>query len=190
MEYASLLRQHIGQIIALSDTAFDIVLGYFSGIQLPKKKYLIKAGQKVTAEYFVIQGCLKSAVYDDLGKEYIIQFAQENWWTSDYAAYVGRTLAETDIQAVEDCFVLELTRENRQRMCNEVPEMHIFFENKAFGGYVASQKRVLSLLRNSAKEKYNLLLDQHPELFQRLPHKIIAQYLGVSRETLSRLKKK
>jgi len=93
------------------------------------------------------------------------------------------------VQALEDSFLLALTMEARAKLAAAVPQMLVFYERKALGGYVATQKRVLSLLRNSAKEKYELLLDQYPQLFQRVPKKMIAHYLGVSRETLSRLHK-
>ncbi|RFM31377.1 Crp/Fnr family transcriptional regulator [Chitinophaga silvisoli] len=189
MEYASILRQHIENLVPLSDEAFEIVLNGFIPVSLSKKEYLIKVGQKVSAEYFVVQGCLKTAAYDDADKEHIIQFAMENWWVSDYPAYAKQGNADMDVQALEDCFVLALTMEARAEIGRQVPQMLIFWERKALGGYVATQKRVLSLLRNSAKEKYELLLDQYPQLFQRVPKKMIAHYLGVSRETLSRLHK-
>lgn len=130
---------------------------------------------------------------DPVNKEFwengIMQFAMENWWVSDYPAYVKKGNAEMDVQALEDSFVLGLGMEARAELATKVPQMMTFWERKALSGYVATQKRVLSLLRNSAKEKYELLLDQYPQLFQRVPKKMIAHYLGVSRETLSRLHK-
>lgn len=190
MEYALFLRRHIEEIIKLTDNEFEQVLDCFIPHTLTKKDFLIKTGQRVTSEYLVVKGCLKTAAWDDDGKEYIVQFAMENWWISDYPAYARQAAADMDVQALEDSFVLALSAEHRQEMCNRVPRMYIFHGKKAMGGYIASQKRVLSLLRNSAREKYELLLHQYPELFQRLPKKTIAQYLGVSRETLSRLEKK
>lgn len=189
MEYASFLRAHIERLVPLTDEAFEIVLNSFTPHSIAKKDYLILVGQKVHAEYFVVKGCLKTATYDDAGKEHIMQFAMENWWVSDYIAYARQGNAEMDVQALEDSFVLELKQETWQELAQRVPEMLVFRERKAFSGYVATQKRVLSLLRNSAKEKYELLLDQYPQLFQRVPKKMIAHYLGVSRETLSRLHK-
>ena len=189
MEYASFLREHIENLVPLSDEAFEIVLNAFVPHTLSKKEYLISVGQKVSAEYLVVKGCLKTAAYDDADKEHIMQFAMENWWVSDYPAYVKKGNAEMDVQALEDSFVLGLSMEARAELVTKVPQMMTFWERKALSGYVATQKRVLSLLRNSAKEKYELLLDQYPQLFQRVPKKMIAHYLGVSRETLSRLHK-
>lgn len=189
MEYASFLRQHIEEIIQLTDEEFVSILSYFVPRQVSKKEFLIEGGQKVTSEFLVVEGLLKAFTYDDAGKEHIIQFAMENWWVSDYPAFSVQEKGEICVQALESCLVLELSLESKKKMCDEVPKMHQFHAQKAFSGYVALQKRVLSLLKNSAKEKYELLLGQYPQLFQRVSKTMIAHYLGVSRETLSRLEK-
>lgn len=190
MEYASFLREHIGLIIDISDEEFDDIYRAFHLIAIPKKSFLISQGQRVTSEYLVISGCLKTAAFDEDGKEHIIQFATENWWVSDYPAYLQQGSGEMFVQALEPCTLLELSAQARSQLCSNVPKMNVFFGEKALRGYVAAQRRVLTLLRNDAHEKYRCLLEQYPELFQRLPRKTIAHYLGVSRETLSRLEKK
>lgn len=189
MEYASFLRQHIEQIIPLSDNEFATVLGYFKPREVARKELLISCGQRVTSEYLVVSGLLKSYLYDDAIREHIIQFAMEGWWISDYPAYATQSTGDMNVQALEPCAVLELGMNDKQAMCEAVPKMYQFHGRKSFGGFVASQKRVLSMMKNSAKEKYELLLQQYPALFQRVSKTMIAHYLGVSRETLSRLSK-
>ncbi|WP_343604535.1 Crp/Fnr family transcriptional regulator [Fluviicola sp.] len=190
MEYASFLRSHIGSVIPITEEELALIVPYFTPVFVPKKSSLLTCDQLVSTEYLVLQGCMKLYMIDEAAKEYIIQFAMENWWISDYPAYHSKTKSTTCIQALEDCWVLELTAENKQALIEKIPQMLVFFGQKSFGGFVALQKRVLSLLKNSAKEKYELLLSQYPELFQRVPKTLIAHYLGVSRETLSRLEKK
>ncbi|SJZ51600.1 Crp/Fnr family transcriptional regulator [Sediminibacterium ginsengisoli] len=187
MEYASFLRKHIGEIVALSDEEFNLILPFFSYRTINKKEYLIREGQTVHSEFFVLKGLLKAFMSDESGKEFIVQFAMENWWISDYPAYKIQGKGDLCVQALEDCVVLELSLENKNRICGLVPKMQQFHGTKAFNGFVALQKRVLSLMRNSASEKYELLLEQYPALFQRVSKTMIAHYLGVSRETLSRL---
>jgi CRP-like cAMP-binding protein len=190
MEYASFLRSHIESVIGLSDDEFDEVLQAFDPMAIAKKSYLIQKDQRVTAEYLVVEGCLKTFAFDDDGKEYIVQFATENWWVSDYPAYLKQGAGEMSVQALEPCVLLKLTFQSRQHLCKAVPKMSVFFGAKALSGYAAAQRRALTLLRNNAREKYLCLLEQYPELFQRIPRKTIAHYLGVSRETLSRLEKR
>lgn len=190
MEYSQFLHRHISQVVSLSDSEFEIVLKAFRPIHVSKKNLLLSCDELVTKEYLVVKGCMKSFTYDETGKEYIVQFAMENWWISDYPAYAKQTPATICIQALEDCLVLELDFRVKQELMEKVPKMIAFFGAKAFSGYVALQKRVLSLLKNSASEKYELLLSQYPELFQRVSKTTLSHYLGVSRETLSRLHKK
>ncbi|WEK36473.1 MAG: Crp/Fnr family transcriptional regulator [Candidatus Pseudobacter hemicellulosilyticus] len=189
MEYASFLRQHIEDIVPLTDAEFENVLTYFKPRQVARKEYLVRSGQKVSAEFLVVEGLLKASLYDESGKEHIIQFAMEGWWISDYPAYAVNRSGEIDVQALEPCSVLILSKADKEAMCEAIPKMFKFHGRKAFGGYVALQKRVLSMMKNSAKEKYELLLNQYPSLFQRVSKTMIAHYLGLSRETLSRLEK-
>lgn len=190
MEHAGFLRKHIEAIIPLTDEEFSKVSPFFKPREVAKKDLLIKAGQRVTSEFLVVKGLMKAFMHDDAVKEHVIQFAMEGWWISDYPAYAIQGKGDMCVQALEPCVVLELSMVDKENMCNAVPAMHAFHARKAFGGYVALQKRVLSFMKNSAKEKYDLLLEQYPALFQRVPKTLIAAYLGVTRETLSRLSKK
>jgi len=187
MEYASFLKQHIGSVVSLTEDELNTVAGFFVVRKVKKKEYLVKEGQEVKSEFLVVKGLLKAFLFDDNGHEYIVQFAMENWWVSDYAAYKNRGKGDLCVQALEDCVVLELPATAKQKMTDELPKMHEFFWSKAFSGFVALQKRVISLMKNSAREKYELLLEQYPALFQRVSKTMIAHYLGVGRETLSRL---
>ena len=189
MEYAAFLRKHIEEIVTLTEEEFNLILPYFIPKTIKRKEYLIKEGRIVHSEFFVLKGLLKAFMFDDNGKEFIVQFAMENWWISDYPAYKIQGKGDLCVQALEDCMVLELSLENKNKICELVPKMYRFHGKKAFNGFVALQKRVLSLMRNSAKEKYELLLEQYPALFQKVSKTMIAYYLGVSRETLSRLSK-
>ncbi len=110
-----------------------------------------------------------------------------DWWICDYQAYFNQTNATLDIVCLEDVEVLCLSLLNREKLCAEIHKVEHFFRRKSNGGYIALQQRILSLMNNNAKERYEQLMQQHPSLIQRVPKSLIAAYLGVSRETLSRL---
>jgi len=181
------LRKHIEEIISLTDEEFDFILSHFESIKKRKHQYIIQEGDYVNKEYWVIEGCLKTYFFDDSGKEHILQFAMENWWTSDYESFINKTKSKTSIDCLEDSELLYITYENREKLTAEMHKMERFWAKKSKLGRIALQNRILSLLKNSSKERYELLLKQYPKLFQRVPKKLIAAYLGVSRETLSRL---
>ena len=180
------LRAHIEEVVTLSDQEFDHILSHFQSIKRRKHQFIVQEGEAVNKEFWVIKGCLKSYFFDESGKEHILQFSMENWWTTDYDAFVNQSLAKISIDCLEDCELLYISYENREKLSSEMHKMERFWSRKTKSGYIALQNRILSLLRNTAQERYDLLFEQYPLLFQRVPKKLIAAYLGVTRETLSR----
>ena len=181
------LRQHIQEIVPLTDAEFEHVLSHFEAKKFKKHQFVIQEVNYVDYEYFVTGGLLKAAYVNEEGKEHIIQFAMEGWWISDYQALTRRDKATLNIDCVENVTLLGLSFGNKQKLCSASHKMEHFFRVKTTGGYIALQQRVLSLLNSNAQSRYEELLRQQPLLFQRLPKSLIAAYLGVSRETLSRL---
>jgi len=184
---AQVLRRHMEELITLSDTEFDHVWSHFSGKKLRKHQFVIQVDDPVRYEYFVVSGCLKAYVINEDNKMHILQFAMQNWWVTDYQSYYKGTNAKLYIDCIEDAEVLCISLENKDKLCNEIHKIEHFFRKKTNAGYVALQQRILSLLTSTPKEKYEQLLTQYPQLFQKVPKQLIAAYLGVSRETLSRL---
>ncbi|MTI31269.1 Crp/Fnr family transcriptional regulator [Xanthovirga aplysinae] len=181
------LKAHIEEIVPITDEQFNYILSFFKLVKKRKHQFVVQEGDRVDKEFWVVKGCLKSYFFDDRGREHILQFAMENWWVTDYDAFTNQTNATISVDCLEDCELLYITYQDREKLSAEMHEMERFWAKKTKLGYVALQKRILSLLRNSAKERYDLLFQQYPQLFQRVPKKLLASYLGVSRETLSRL---
>lgn len=180
------LKAHIDEIVPLTDEEFDYVLKYFSTVKKRKNQFIVQENELIDKEFWVIKGALKAYFFDSNDKEHILQFAMENWWVTDYEAFTNRTKAKISVDCLEDCELLYITYENREKLSREMHKMERFWSKKTKVGYVALQNRILSLLRDSAQERYDLLFKQYPQLFQRVSKKLIASYLGVSRETLSR----
>jgi CRP-like cAMP-binding protein len=181
------LRQHIEKITPVTNQEFEYILSHFTPRKFKKHQYIVQEGEPVANDFFVIKGLLKAYHTDKEGKEHIMQFAMEDWWITDYQAYFNQTTATLNIDCIEDVEVLCLSLPNRDKLCADLRKVEHFFRKKSNAGYVALQRRILSLLNSSAKERYEQLLVQYPSLFQRVPKTLIAAYLGVSRETLSRL---
>ncbi len=181
------LRQQIEKITPLTDQEFDYILSHFTTKRLKKNQFLIQEGDIVTTDCFVVSGLLKAYHVDKEGKEHIMQFALEDWWVTDYQAYFNQTNATLNIDCVETSELLCISLQNREKLCADLHKIEHFFRKKSNAGYVALQRRILSLLNSNAKERYEQLFNQSPKLFQRVPKTLIASYLGVSRETLSRL---
>jgi len=184
------LKKHIEEIVSLTDEEFDDIVSHFKPKQLKKHQYLIQADEQVKTIYFVISGLLKATYIDLNGKEYIIQFAMENWWISDFQAFYNNVKSITNISCLENVELLALSKEDLDKICSENHKMEHFFRVKNSSGYVALQQRILSLLTTNPRERFEQFSNQYPQLGQRLSKTIIAAYLGISRETLSRISAK
>ena len=181
------LRRHIEEIIPLTDNEFAFVLSHFSSRKAKKREFLIQEGENVKHVYFVVSGLLKLIYRDELGREFIVSFAMEDWWESDYLAFYAKTNATMSLQCLEDTEAYCITLESYHQLCAGLQKMEHFFLEKANRGHIGSQQRIIAFLTLSAKERYEHLLKRYPLLLQRVPKTLIASYLGVSRETLSRI---
>jgi CRP-like cAMP-binding protein len=127
---------------------------------------------------------------DETGQEHILSFAMEDWWETDYGAFLHQRQASMGLQCLEDTEVMRLSLEGYRQICSVVPKMEHFFLMKANGGHIASQQRILSFQIANATARYEWFLERYPSLVQRVSKTLLASYLGVSRETLSRLSRR
>ena len=189
MDAKETLKAHVAKIAMLTDEQFDYFFSHFKKENFKKGQAIITEGDSVDCEYFVVSGCLKSFYINDDLKMFILQFAMPTWWASDYNALYNHTKATISVDCITDTEVLSLSNDDREKLCNELHKVEHFFRWRTNRGYVAVQKRLLSFMHNNAKYRYEELLKLYPELYNIVPKHLIAAYLGVSRETLSRLYK-
>ena len=187
MEGKEILKEHIAKTAALTDEQFDYFFSHFKQLSFKKGQAVIREGDKVDSEYFVLSGCLKAFFVNDQVKMYILQFAMPTWWTSDYNALYTQKRATINVDCVTDVDVLSLSNADREKLCKEIHQVEHFFRWRTNRGYVAAQKRLLSFMNNDTRARYEELLALYPQLYNLVPKHLIAAYLGVSRETLSRL---
>lgn len=183
-------KQHINEIIELTDEEFNEVLPYFTKRKYKKHQFIVQEGDLKTYEHFIVKGIAKSSYTDLDGKEHILQFPMENWWFSDTNAFNNGTPTTLNVDCLEDTETLSISYEDKEILCERFRKMEYFFRKKYTIGSIAFHKRIFSLLSNDASERYNQLLKQYPLLQSRVSKTLIAAYLGVSRETLSRLVRK
>ncbi|WP_367756180.1 Crp/Fnr family transcriptional regulator [Flavobacterium sp. WC2430] len=183
----AILRQHIEKIVLLTDDEFLFVLSHFSIGKYKKHQYLVQQDNPVPYVHFVVKGLLKSYYIDHSGKSHILQFAMEDWWVTDSHGFYNNQNATLNIDCLEDAQTYYITLEKRQKLCAELQKMEFFFLQKMTAGNIALQSRILSLMSKNSEERYAQFIQLYPDLIHRIPKTLIASYLGISRETLSRL---
>lgn len=163
------------------------MLAHVTPKSLKRYECLIQPGQRVLTCYYVVSGLLKLAYTDELGKQHIVSFAIDDHWDCDFAAFFTQTNATMSLDCLEATTVYCLSLTDFTQLCNCLPKMERFFRLLSIRGHVALQQRLLSLLTIQANERYAQFVHHYPALNQRLSKTQVAAYLGVSRETLSRL---
>lgn len=156
---------------------------------LKKGEFLQREGEVAKYGAFVAKGFLRSYVIDNKGKEHIIQFAPENWWISDKIGMSKDGKASFFIDAIEDSALFLTDMKSHSRMLTEIPGYAVSFREGMEKRGAAKDKRIVQALSSSAEERYNDFLATYPSIVQRVPQHMLASFLGVTPETLSRVRK-
>ena len=189
LAYGSLL-QHIHKYSKISYDDFEVCKHFFHVEHYKPHALVVKAGVVVTKQYYVVQGCLRTYLPDDeRDREYTVQFAVEEWWASDFISYYSGVPAVCQVECLEESVLLSIQKSDLTRLYQQVPALESFFLRKLENAFVAFQKRILSNLKDTAEDRYEDFLKQYPNLDQRVKNYQIASYLGITPESLSRIRK-
>ena len=185
MEY---LIKKIKESIILSIEAEEYLISISKEKIVPKGSILIRQGQRVNKIFFVTGGCLRSYCIDKNGKEHTLHFAIKNDWISDYIAIHGNESATLTIECLTESNIIEFNAEKINGMLKLFPELEPFQRGNLERLFVSLQKRILNQLQLSAAERYDLFLKEYPDTEQYTRNYHIASYLGITQESLSRIR--
>ena len=185
-----LLFQKFAEKIELTEEEKELSRSFFLTKKLRRKQYLLQEGDVCKYVAFVEKGLLRSFTVDDKGHEHITQFAFEGWWIADQVSFLTGEPSEYNIEALEDCELLLLTKQAEDEMLEKIPKFERYFRILLQNNLIATQKRLASSLSQTAEEKYNELISVFPDtLPKRIPQHMLASFLGISPETFSRIRK-
>lgn len=184
-----LLRAHLLVRVPITDEEFAFLRQHLRPLSLAKRQHYLMSGDVCTHMAFVTQGCVRTYSIDLQGQEHTLQFAPEDWWVSDLYSLLTQSPSTLNIDALEDTQLLLIKHSAMEDIYARCPVFERFFRLLMQSRYVALQERVNAELRESATEKYNNFLRKYPALVQRVPQHLIASYLGVTPESLSRVRR-
>jgi len=173
----------------LSDADFEALRPHFSFRKVAHNHYLLRAGELGRCAFFVESGLLQSFSLDEKGGEHILQFAPENWIASDRASQYFNQPSDFYIKAIEPSVVVFIHPEFMEKATAMNSEFAVFLEKSLQRNIYVQQKRIHSLLAMTAKERYLSFMETYPGLLLRVPQWMIASYLGITPESLSRVRR-
>lgn len=183
------LTENIREKVKLTEDEEDSLKKYFVPKKIRKRQYILNAGDKCNYLTFVEKGLLRSFSTDNNGHEHVMQFAMEGWWISDMASFLSGDDAIYNIEALEDSELLMLSLSSMDEMIERIPAMERYFRLLMQSNVIALQRRIRVVQTMSAEQIYLKLMEVNPEILNRVPQQYIASYMGITPETLSRVRK-
>ena len=183
------LTAHLLKDIDLTTEEIQEFISVLNYQKLKKKDLLIRPGDQVHQEHYVLKGCLHAYYLDQTGQKQIIQFAVEDWWISDFEAFFDNKPAQLFVECLEETELLSLDKVTLEKLYTRIPKLERFFRIKVTKAFVVLRNRILSSLQKDNKTRYIEFCEQYPNLQSRIADYHIANYLGMTPESLSRLRK-
>jgi len=181
-------KKYLAEKMILSDADWAVIEPVCIIKKLKKHQFLLQEGDVWRYHAFVCKGCLRRYSIDAKGIEHIIQFSIENWWAGDRESLMNKTPSKYNIDAVEDSIILVIRNEDFDRLYQQLPAFNTMVNQILFRSFNASQERINATISMTAEEKYLYFINTFPALANRIPRHMVASYLGITPETLSRVK--
>jgi len=179
---------YINKYVLLTEAEETILLSKLSYRKYLKGQYVVQQGDVCKYSGFVISGCTRTFYIDDEGQEHIVMFSAENWWASEIGSFVTQTPSDYNVQCIEETELIQLSYNNQEELFKEIPKLERFFRLILEKAFVASQKRIINNFSLTAKDQYLQFKEKYPEMELRIPQYMVASYLGITKEFLSKIK--
>lgn len=172
----------------LSEDDKHLLTAHFKPRKLRKRQYFLQEGDVCKYIGFIVKGSARTFTVDEKGHEHILKLAVENWWLADFESFYRLTPSRFNIEALEGLDILQSTNAEIEDFLKQIPAFSAMSNVISQNNTIASQKRIQNI-SYSAEERYEEFISDYPYFLQRFPQNMIASYLGLSSETLSRIKK-
>ena len=184
------LRNYLNKVDSFSKEDVDSFLTYFDKRIIKKKQFVIQPDFVAKYRIYVAKGAFRAYVIDEDGQEHTISLAMEDWWISDPNSYYFQKPATMFVQALEDSIIFQLEYDTEKMLKEKFIQFESFFRFTAERGFAYTQRRLIASLTLSAEERYKEFIKTYPDFIQRIPQYIVASYLGMTTEYLSRIRNK
>ncbi|AXT63354.1 Crp/Fnr family transcriptional regulator [Aquimarina sp. AD10] len=182
------ILDNIARYVTLSDDEIKEFTSILKTTRIKKRQFVVQPGFISEYQNYIVEGAVRVFYLDDLGKEHTIIIGIEDWFFSDFYSYVHRTPAEYYAEALEDSLILQMKYEDVEELCNRIHPICQYFRLLIQKGFAYSHKRTISNISKTSEERYWEYVDKYPQIANRVPQYVLASYLGISPESISRIR--
>ena len=173
----------------LSESEFEPIKSVFVPKKLKRKQFFLQEGDVCKCFAFITKGATRQYLVDEKGVEHTVHLGIENWWVGDRESWVMLKPSIYNIDVWEDTEMLQITRADTLKLVHQFPVFDEMVRGMDERNSIATQKRITSSISLTAEKRYADFVVSHPDFLQRFPQHIIASYLGITKDTLSRVRK-
>jgi CRP-like cAMP-binding protein len=183
-----LILDNIAKHITLTKEEETYFISLLQAKTYKRKQIVLKEGEICKHSTFVVSGCLRGFTVDKNGFEHILNFAPPNWWIGDIYSLITQKAGRLTIESIYDSEVFIMSKENQEALYTNVPKFERFFRIIVENSLVSYQQRVIDNMSLTAEERYIKFCRVYPTLINELPQKLIAAYIGITPEFLSKMR--
>ena len=184
-----IFQKYLTDKIDLSKYELDVIKSVCKEKKLRKKQFLLQEGDVWHYNAFICRGLVKTFSIAESGTEHIINFAPDNYWTGDRESLINGTPSRLNIDAIEPTELILIDKPYFEKLCSEIPQLNQLVNQIIQKSFIVSQGRILENISFTAEEKYENFLAKYPHIVNRIPQHMIASYIGITPETLTRLRR-
>lgn len=184
------IDQYVERYIRLTEQETQLFHSLLTLKTHKKKTFLLRAGEVCTFEAYILKGCVRVYYIDDKGDEVILFFAVEDWWISDLASFTGQKASHLFIETLEDTELLSIDYRKKEQLFEQVPAFERLFRLMIQRAYEMMMHRLIATISQPADQRYADFVERYPAIVQRVPQHLIAAYIGISPEFLSKIRQK
>lgn len=181
--------QRIFKDVELSKVELELIASVMSRVEYNKGEIIFKPGDIVNDLFHIQTGCLRTFYIDNKGKEHTLQFGIKDWWITDFTAFFTSSQAIMTLEVLEQAVLCKLSNSDREYLHENSPKFDTYIRRKLESSYAYFQKRIIADFSLSAKERYLNFKHTYSDIERKVKNYHIASYLGITTESLSRIRK-